>query len=586
MITREGGIRVLDFGLSKVSVDRGAGLFSTDALSADQQLAGTAFYTAPELIEGSPSDTRSDIFALGIVLFEMATGRRPFEGRTAMAALASILRDTPPLASVVNPSVTEELAHLIDRCLVKAPVQRRQSAADLRADLEDLAQHGNRARAGTSKKAAISRPAMGLALAAVAVLTMGALLWRWPIAPRGQQEDGRVTRFTVDLLKDQVIAPGFNPNLALSPDGSYLAFTGFPGPVALRRVSGLETQPLEASASPGFRGAPLFSPDGLFLSFIEGNAIFSSRRRFQKAAVSGGAAITLAEYDMFHKGDWTPDGWIYWTAHYPGGIVRISQTGGAIQQVTELDTQKGERSHRFAQVLPDGHALIYTVASSGIDSYNDARIDVWDLQTHRKKTLIEGGTSALYSPSGHIVYARAGKLFAVPFDSARREVTGSPFEVLDKVLMSTNTGAAEFTLSRRGDLAYVPGAAEGGRRTLVWVDRSGHTQPLPLPAASYLYPRLSPDGRYLAVEIEGPNHDFYVYDFARSVMTKMTTDGESHDPVWSPDGKRIAFRSWQSGGMTMWSMPADRSESALPLEPERHTGESCVILTRRQISGV
>jgi hypothetical protein len=195
-------------------------------------------------------------------------------------------------------------------------------------------------------------------------------------------------------------------------------------------------------------------------------------------------------------------------------------------------------------------------------SYDEARIDVLDLQNGQRKTLVAGGTSAVYAPSGHIVYARAGTLLAVPFDVARLEVTGSPFEVLDGVMMSSNTGAALFTLSRGGDLAYVPGRAEGGRRTLVWVDRSGKADPLPLPPASYLYPRLSPDGQQLAVEIEGPNHDFHVYDFDRAVMTKMTTDGESHDPVWSPDGTRLAFRSWQHGGMTMWWMPADRSAAS------------------------
>jgi dipeptidyl aminopeptidase/acylaminoacyl peptidase len=281
--------------------------------------------------------------------------------------------------------------------------------------------------------------------------------------------------------------------------------------------------------------------------------------------LSGGAAVKLAEYDAFHKGDWGEDGSIYWTAHYPGGIVRVSDAGGDIQNVTELGSN--ERSHRFANLLPGGEALIYTVAFDGIDNYDDARIDLWDLRTHERKTLITGGTSATYSPSGHIVYARGGKLLAVPFDLSRRQVTGDPFEVLNGVLMSSNTGAAQFSLSRRGDLAYVPGTAEGAHRTLVWVDRSGKAEPLPLPPAAYLYPRLSPDGRYLAVEIEGPNHDFYVYDFPRSVLTKMTTDGESHDPVWMPDGKRLAFRSWLAGGMTMWMMPADRSARPVRLDP-------------------
>ena len=189
------------------------------------------------------------------------------------------------------------------------------------------------------------------------------------------------------------------------------------------------------------------------------------------------------------------------------------------------------------------------------------------MKSRTSKTLVVGGMSATYSPSGHIVYARAGKLLAVPFDPVRQEVTGPPFEALDGVITSGNTGAAEFSLSRRGDLAYVPGRGIGGRRTLVWVDRAGKVEPLPLPPASYLYPRLSPDGRFLAVEIEGPSHDLYIYDFARSVLTKTTTDGQSHDPVWMPDNRRFAFRSWLAGGMTMWMMPADRSTSPVRLHP-------------------
>jgi WD40 repeat protein len=239
--------------------------------------------------------------------------------------------------------------------------------------------------------------------------------------------------------------------------------------------------------------------------------------------------------------------------------VRIRDSGGPTEKVTDLDVANGERSHRFAQLLPGGDALIYTVAFDGINSYDDARVDLWDMRTRRKKTIISGGTHAQYSPSGHIVYATAGKLLAVPFDVERLEVSGSAFEVVDGIMMSRNTGAAHFSISKRGDLAYVQGGIEGDGRTLVWVDRAGKEDPLPLEPASYLYPRISPDGRSLAVEIEGPNHDFYFYDFERTVLSKVTTDGMSHNPVWSGDGRRLAFRSWQAGGMTMWAMNADRS---------------------------
>jgi len=581
MMTRDGAIKVLDFGLSRLAVDESSGKDTTDSLTIDGRLMGTAPYMSPEQIDGHVADARSDLFSLGIVLFEMATGQRPFSGGTPLATLTAILKDTAPFASEVNPGVPDELARIIDRCLVKDPARRMQSAIDLKGQLEDLARTlestgwavpssgvGRRGRAlaaASLTRGSGTRTWTAVALGVVVLPILAGSVWFGFVRASGPVTEHRVTRFTVDLPQGQVIGGGFNPNLALSPDGTQLAITGFPGPVSIRRFDSLETRTLESSATPGFRGAPLFSPDGSTVSFIQGNAIFSWARPFYRAALSGGAAVKLAEYDAFHKGDWGEDGSIYWTAHYPGGIVRVSDAGGDIQNVTELGSN--ERSHRFANLLPGGEALIYTVAFDGIDNYDDARIDLWDLRTHERKTLITGGTSATYSPSGHIVYARGGKLLAVPFDLSRRQVTGDPFEVLNGVLMSSNTGAAQFSLSRRGDLAYVPGTAEGAHRTLVWVDRSGKAEPLPLPPAAYLYPRLSPDGRYLAVEIEGPNHDFYVYDFPRSVLTKMTTDGESHDPVWMPDGKRLAFRSWLAGGMTMWMMPADRSARPVRLDP-------------------
>jgi Tol biopolymer transport system component len=229
------------------------------------------------------------------------------------------------------------------------------------------------------------------------------------------------------------------------------------------------------------------------------------------------------------------------------------------EPVTELDISKNEQNHRYASALPGGKAIVFTVIETSMESYDDAKIVVQTLDTGKRKTLVEGGTCPRYSPTGHLLYTRSGNLYAVPIDVKRLEVTGPPVAVVEGVLMSRNNGAAYYTLSETGTLAYVPGGAADGNRELVWVDRHGKETPLPLPARPYLYPRLSPDGKQLALEIEGPSHDFYTYDFARGVLTKMSLDGLSHAPVWSPDGKRIGFRSWKLGGMTMWSVPADRS---------------------------
>ena len=219
-----------------------------------------------------------------------------------------------------------------------------------------------------------------------------------------------------------MIVPTFNPGLALSPDGTHLAYTPLPGPVVIRRLDTVDGQPLEASATPGFRQGPLFSPDGASLAYVDGNAPFSWRRPFQKVALAGGPALTLAEYDMFHRGDWSDDGWLYWTARYPGGIVRIRDSGGATEAVTTLDVAGGERSHRFASLLPGGDALIYTVGFEGIDNYDDARIDLWDM-TNRNEEDDRRGRDV-----GHVLAVRAHRLRAggkADGGALRRDAAGS-----------------------------------------------------------------------------------------------------------------------------------------------------------------
>jgi serine/threonine-protein kinase len=575
-ITPDGLVKLLDFGIAKVVTgdDAAAGLTRAHTVTAGATgsgvIVGTAGYMSPEQARGKTVDKRTDIWAFGCVLYEMLSGRMAFEGDTASDTIAAIL-DREPDWATLPPDTPRTLRRLLQRCLAKDPKQRLRDIGDARVEIERLIRTPEDepdpevALQQTTKWR--RRTKVAVAAAALLTVTSGALAW-FALNIQPTAGDARVTRFTVDMPKNSVMIPTLNSNLALSPDGKLLAMTPLPGPVSIRRLDGLENQPLEVTNTPNFRGAPLFSPDGASISFVEGNSIIANIRPFFKAPLSGGPATKLADYDNFHGGDWAEDGWIYWTNAYLGGIVRVRETGGPIEKVTELDLKNGERSHRFAHLLPGGQALLYTVSFAGIDSYDNARIDLWDLGTRERKTLITGGSAGVYSPSGHIVYASAGKLFAVPFDLQRREITGSAFAVVENVMMSQNTGAAHFAISKRGDLAYVPGGVEGGNRSLVWIDRSGKAEPVPLKPASYLYPRIAPDGRSMAVEIEGPNHDFYFYDFARTVLSKVTTDGMSHNPVWSPDGKRLAYRSWAAGGMTMWSMNADRSGMPERLDPK------------------
>jgi serine/threonine-protein kinase len=574
-ITPDGVVKLLDFGIAKVVTGEGPGVDLThaDTVTASGTglglVIGTAGYMSPEQARGKTVDKRTDVWAFGCVLYEMLTGKRAFEGHTIPDTIAAVIERDPDWSAV--PSDTPRaVRRLLVRCLDKDPKQRLRDMGDARVELEQMIRAPgddvDPAVAARETGAWRRRTKWAASLAVLLAVASSVLVWLALTRP-GTPGDSRVSRFTINFPKGTFTIPTMNSTIAISADGARIALTPWPdGPVVVRSLDALEYSSIDATKSPAWRQGPQFSPDGNYLSYIDGNGIVANVRPLLKAPLSGGPVVKLADYDNFHNGDWSQDGWIYWTNTYPGGIVRVRDSGvGPIEPVTELGD--GERSHRFARVLPGGDALIYTVAFAGITSYDDARIDLWDLKTRQRKTLVTGGSSAFYSPSGHIVYARGGKLFALPFDLERREVTGSALQVVDDVMMSQNTGAAHFALSQRGDLAYVPGGVEGGNRTVVWVDRSGKTETVPLKPASYLYPRIAPDGQSMAVEIEGPNHDFYFYDFARTVLSMVTTDGMSHNPVWSTDGKRLAYRSWLAGGMTMWLMNADRSGTPARLDP-------------------
>jgi serine/threonine-protein kinase len=573
MVSAEGRVKILDFGLAKaLETGPASDLSGTVTLEADATrqgvILGTAPYMSPEQARGKPLDTRTDIWSFGCVLYETLAGKQAFPGTTTTDVLAKILEREPDW-SLLPGTVTENLRCLLRRCLQKDPHRRLRSIGDARIELEDTL--AGRIPQVVAAQPATRRPILIAALAGLLLGILGAGLWIWSRAPA--VVPAPVVRFSLDLPQGESFDPTWNPLLMFSPDGEILAYTPvvsgtrqteLMGGMNMMMLGGGDSsmsflRPLDRLESKWLADAPMmaihaFSPDGRYVLVQDG-----MRQVIRKAGLSGGAPVQFTSVDMAFRGDWAPDGYYYWTNGYFSPIVRTPVSGGKQEQVTVLDLDKQERSHRHAQMLPGGKAIIFTVSHGGIDSFDDARIDVFTLDTKRRKTLLEGGFCPRYSRSGHIVYARGGSLYAAPFDEQRLEVTGSPFKVVEGVFMSTNTGAAHFDISSAGALAYLAGKPEGGERTLVWVDRHGKPTPLPLAPRSYVFPRISPDGRQLAFEIEGVNHDLYTYDPDRNVTTKITTDGLSHAPVWTPDGKHIAFRSWKAGTMTMWWMPSDRS---------------------------
>lgn len=468
-ITSEGKVKVLDFGLAKVlEPDLSAKEFSEastlTAATSPGMVLGTVGYMSPEQACGKPLDRRTDVWSFGCVLYECLARKQPFSGGTVQEVLGRILEKEPDWKALPE-GVSENIRCLLRRALQKEAYCRLRDIGDARIELEETISGRittptdlpDRARA--RKKILVGSLAMALLAAAAA----GGLAWH---SGRRSVPAPPVTRFTVPLPDTQQIVTSINPGIMFSRDGRILTFNSPKLGYWLayqRALDDLEVKPLLGIKH---LSAPCFSPDNKWVVLIDNATI-----QLKKVALSGGAPMVLTDVDMWSRGDWGRDGYIYFTERYPGSIHRIPENGGKKELVTTLDAKKQEFSHKHAQILPRGDAIIFAVVTAGVESYNDARIEVQRLDTEQRKTLVEGGFCPRYSPSGHIVYARDGSLYAVPFDAGRLEVTGPPMKVVDGVLMSTNSGAAYYDISSTGSLAYAEGKAEGGERILVDCNR-------------------------------------------------------------------------------------------------------------------
>jgi serine/threonine-protein kinase len=353
------------------------------------------------------------------------------------------------------------------------------------------------------------------------------------------------------------------PVLALSSDGSRIAVVGVgqgKQQIYIRPLNGDEL-----TRVPGAQDArsPFFSPDGKWLGF-EANG------KLMKVPVHGGVPLSICEVGNtrgLSGVTWGDNDTIVFAPQFGvSGLVRVSAAGGTPQALTSRDPDSEEEGQRWPQLLPGGQAVLFTAWRRNLD---DAQIVVQRLDTRERRVILRGGTYARYVNTGHIVYARAGALIAVPFDLARLELTGDPVAVAKGVALHTE-GVAQFDVSNTGTLVYVPGGIQGTGSNLVWVDRSGAEQPVGTPAGAYLNGRLSPDGQQLAVVVQGATDDIFVYNISRQTFTRQTVGARSLSPIWTPDGTRIIYRSERAGHMNLFWRPADGSgeEERLTVSPD------------------
>jgi len=558
-VTPEGKVKVLDFGLAKaVSVQPTEATVSQAGEGTQLgAVMGTAGYMSPEQARGLPVDKRCDIWAFGCVLYETLTGRRAFGGRTLSDSIAAVLTGEPDWEALPVETPPHVRA-LLRRCLQKDLGRRQRDIGDARLELEET-RPGDEAiaRGGESRPRwrTLTLAAASLLLGALASGIAGWTVWHKP------PEAPAVARFTIMLGPGEQLPYPFHPSAVLSRDGTRLAYSVQREGKTQLHVRALDQ--FESKAIPGSEGIngwPVFSPDGQWVAFRQGV-------KWMKAALTGGPLVKMfdAPQGGAYVASWGPDNRLV-LGVYPASIARIAAAGGTLQEVPGVDPKKGERWGGAARYFPDGKAMMFGVRTSETESFDDYQIAAYSFETGKRNILIDGGQRGMYW-SGYLIYVRGGTLFAVPFDRAKLTATGSPVPVVDGIFTNAVLPVmAAVDISDNGTLVYVPGGLVGSSRKAVWVDRQGKAQPLPLPPRAYLHPRLSPDGQQVAIEVEGPNHDVFTYDLERGTLTKVTFDGSSHAPFWTPDGKRLTYRSGMPAPFTMWAMPADRSSG-----PERLT---------------
>ncbi len=569
MLTKAGA-KLLDFGLAKLNQEaKPATAFSElptekDAITAHGAILGTLQYMAPEQLEGKETDARTDIFAFGVVVYEVATGKKAFEGKSQASLIAKILEAEPAPMSSLQPMTPPALDRLVRRCLAKDPEERWQSAADLCEQLRWISdasgQSGVVVRPGRQKNLR-SRSAWGIAIAVVlAALLLTAFLYfrRSPV-------ELRPVRFTVappDKQSFPVVAntPSY---LSISPDGTKLAFVSVDSNGRFMLwVRDLDSQAAEPIPGTDDALAPFWSPDSRFVAFTNNSSL-------KKVPVAGGPAETIATFPANGGGTWNRDGAILFSTGNTGSpILRVPSAGGSAIPVTSIDGP-GNFWQEWPQFLPDGRHFLY-LAKNTNPSEGDS-VYVGSLDSKEKKLLLKVSSSVLFSPPGYLLFVRASTLFAQPFDADRIELRGDAVPIAEGVQFSSANGKAAVAVSDNGVLAYrlVPRNAQ---LNLVWVDRKGAEQPLAAPPRAYRNPRLSPDGQRIAVTIDEQGSQEWLLDVARGTLTRLTFEGSYNGgTAWTSDGKRVTFGSDRAGARNLFWQVADGSGGAERLATSDHT---------------
>lgn len=553
MLTKS-GVKLLDFGLAKQSGLAPLATALTEMtqeqskLTGEGTIVGTFQYMAPEQLEGKEIDARTDIFALGELIYEMATGRPAFSGKSRASLIAAILSSEPPSMSALQPMTPPALERLVKKCLAKDPEERWQSASDLTSELNWIAEGGSQAREaarGPSRRRSWERASWVMAAAFFLLAVAGGGAW-WQAIHRHPPS-----------MYFHTSVPFAANDVALSPDGRILAMVAYSAQANsnvlwMHDVGGHRTNPLDATQGAAY---PFWSPDGKFIGFF-------AEGKLKKVDASGGQIQVLCDAPNGRGGTWNREGVIVFTPDGLGGLSSVSSSGGSPVEMTKLDASRLESTHRWPMFLPDGKHFLYLGANFSGQLENNA-IFLGSLDSHERRLLVSTSANAAFAEPGYLLYLRDNKtLVAQRFDRQRYALSGEPHTLSDEVLYFPTVDRAVFS-AYSADVLVTQTGKGASLSQLAWFDRSGKPAGTVGPPRSYKNGRLSPDGRSVVVDQTSPdgrNVDIWILETARGATTRLTFDPSVHQaPIWSPDGKQILYVSNRKLGTHLFLKNADGS---------------------------
>jgi serine/threonine-protein kinase len=554
MITDNMDVKIMDFGLAKIA--KGSALLTKQGTTL-----GTIAYMSPEQARGEKTDRRTDVWSLGVILYEIVTGRLPFKGEFEQAVVYSLLNEEPEPVTAVRSGVPLGLERVIAKAMAKDPDSRYQHADEIIVDLKSVRSSSSSSTQASKVSTSFNghppaqnkrwtlSPLWSGVLFATALLMGGGLTWL--AIPKTSPRPLPVTRFVLPF--DRTSPADGVTSFAISPDGSRLAYMtrrGSSEELFIREMDKLEARPV-SSVKGLTRTQLFFSPDSRWLGFF-------SQGKMNKLSLGGGAPIIICDAPSNSSATWGEGGSIVFHREWGSHLWIVgSEANSTPRQLTTLKVEEGERGHLGASMLPGGTHALFTIWTGG--ALEDALIAAVELATGKHQVIVRGGADAHYVPSGHLVYSRGATLMAVPFNLSSMKTTGETLPVMDNVRFAGDAGFSSMSISDNGTVAYIAGGVTYSPTSVGLFEAGKKTRDITLSGKNFGDPFYSPDGKKMGLVLFADTYHLSLYDLQKQTLTQLTFSADNWRPTWLRDGSKIAYSSNLGGKYTVYTINADGS---------------------------